>query len=90
MRADPKKTARKKISKIAKQEADKLIKRAEEESIKRVTEMFYPVYLLACKDELKISNEELEKVDRRASRYLEAIGDRLVTVDDIKDSLGVW
>ncbi len=90
MRADPKKSARKRIRKIAKQEADKPIKRAEEESIKQVTEMFYPVYLLACKDELRISNEELEKVDRRASRYLEAISDRLVTMDDIKESLGAW
>jgi hypothetical protein len=39
---------------------------------------------LACKDEFKLTIEQVKKLDKRVERYLNMVGDRLVGMDEIK------
>jgi len=53
------------------------------ESMDELVNLTLPVMMLAVKDELHATPEQLERISKRMDRYLNYIGDRQTTIEDV-------
>jgi hypothetical protein len=83
----PKKQNLSRIERELLKKSSSILNKKLEEEAERLSENIYPVILLACKDECRLTMEQVNKLDKRIERYLRYIGEGLVGLDDIKASL---
>lgn len=59
------------------------------ECMDELMQIVLPTLALACKDEFKASDAKMRKLNDRLERYLEHLGDRTATMEDVKRNLMV-
>ena len=76
------------IRKIAFMEIEKHKKQLRKECMTELLNVTMPVLTLAIKDELKITNKQVEDISKRFERYIGYIGDKTVDISEVERMLG--
>ena len=74
--------------KIAFMEIEKHKARLRKECMNELLNVTMPVLTLAIKDELKVTNQEIENISKRFERYIGYIGDKTVDISQVEVMLG--
>lgn len=74
--------------KIVFMEIEKHKARLRKECMNELLNVTMPVLTLAIKDELKITNQEIENISKRFERYIGYIGDKTVDISQVEAMLG--
>lgn len=75
------------VKQIAMQHINRERYSMQKENMDKLMNLVLPVVSLACKDELKLTHTQLERVNKRFERYMDNLGDGLVSVDDVYRNL---
>lgn len=76
------------IRKIVYMEIEKHKARLRRECMNELMNVTMLVLTLAIKDELKISNKQIENISKRFERYIGYIGDKAVDISEVERMLG--